>query len=276
MKNEIRSFDLDKLAEISSQYTTVRFGTEGCVNKFCKSMEELLTTDLKLKDIHIVTPRIPDKYMEKTVRYIEEVKEKYGIESIVINDYGLLYKLKGIGMKFNEVIIGRTLIRSLAYVPWGNFIIRDENDSMKENLLMANIFHKSKIEFFKEYDVTGVELCQSPLLKETIEILHENNMKAYVYHNTVIATIGRTCPIVRMKKTTAVDCEHLCDTCYKVELDKVWGVNKFMYQDPSQEVRDLVPDYMLKENVVYYITKSPVAEDTADYIIFDYKLNKEA
>lgn len=275
MDIELRGVPINKINVENDQYSIIRVGTEGCVHKFCECLEALLNSDCMNQIIHLVSPRIPNKYMDRVIDYLEKVREQYNVESIVVNDYGLLYRMKTLGMKYQEIILGRTLVRSLAYTPWSNYIIRDEGDSIKENLLAANIFHKSKIEFFRQYNITGVELCSSPLLKETIEMVHENNIKAYVHLNTIIATIGRTCPIVRMKETSVGECQHLCNECYKVKLNKVWGVNKFMYQEPTQQIKDLIPDYLVKENVVYYKCNEMQSQELADVCIIDYMLNKE-
>ncbi len=255
---------------------SIRFGTEGCVNKFCYIMSELLGRQLDLEFINIVTPRIPEAYTNQVFDLIVKLDEKYKINSIVINDLGLLYRLKMAGLSFNEIIIGRTLVRSVSYVPWGDYITRDESEEVKRNLLMINMYHKSKLELLKNFNVTGVELCFFPLIDEAIEYLHDNGFMVYVHDKSIIASIGRTCPIVRMNNCMASKCEGLCDNSLNIKLSKTWGVNKIMFQEPSDEVKKLYPNFLLHENVVYHFYNSSVSQESlekADVIVYDKVIN---
>lgn len=251
MEKEIRGLDIDQaLARMDKQHR-IAVGTEGCVNKFCKELMEMVENVREINSpLTLVTPRVNEIYFEFCIATIVRFCEKYNVEYIVVNDYGVLNRLNNYGYK--NIVLGRTLVRSLSYTPWSEYILRDESDNAKDNLQMFNIIHKEKYEFYKKMGIIGFELCYSPKLEEGILKLRNEGFKVFYHSKDIIATLGRTCPISRIYGEEASRCNEKCSKVYKIRLNKVWGANKFMYDEPKAKTRGMVPTYYSIENVVYY------------------------
>lgn len=274
MKNEIRNISSKLIPQfVATHNELLGVGSERCVHKFCSELKDLLALDRTNKKIgelnfRIVSPRVPEAYVDSVIKYMKEVNDKFNVESIVINDYGILNRLKHI-KNFNlQLILGRTLIKSLEYVPWSDYILRNEDENVKRNLLLPNIYHLSKLELFSKFNVEGVELCATPSTEASIIWLKEKGMKVFVHFNTVIAAIGRTCPTARIYKAKIDKCINMCDKDLTLKLKENWGSNCVVKTD-------IVPTYHCIGNTVYYYKENNklFPYELSDGVIYDYILN---
>jgi hypothetical protein len=134
--------------------------------------------------------------------------------------------------------------------------------------------HKSKLDFYRDYNVTGFELCPQPKLLDAITYLKSYGFTAHIHFDTVLASIGRTCPFTRLHSISAKECGRLCRNTLSLELQETYGSHGLLYQPPSAETKDVVPVYLVKENAVFYRTTEYHDNFGEDSIIFDAVLDR--
>ncbi|MDA8334899.1 MAG: hypothetical protein M0Z41_07915 [Peptococcaceae bacterium] len=258
-------------------HTLIGIGSEGCVHKFCLTIRDMLELgehSAGQLTYRLITPRVPANYTDIVIQNIQTAVTNLRIQSIIINDYGILFRLMREKLEGIQLILGRTLIRSLEYVPWHKYILRNEDAATQEHLLRPSILHSDKVALFKQYNIGAVELCATPLVGDSIELLREHGILSYVHYDSIIATIGRSCPVVRMHRSKIGTCHNLCDTALNVALNRVWGVSQSLYQSPSPAASNITPAYICLGNVIYY---KGMNEDSFPFekgagIIFDYRI----
>lgn len=230
-------------------------GTEGCAKKFCHDMEEILSLDEDFNfELTLVTPRVGEELFYRLVGLIHKICHRYIIKYIVVNDYGVLNELQK--STYENIIIGRTLIRSLAYVPWCENLVVDETPKVKLNLFLPSIVHNAKIEFFKNYHIYGVELCATPLLEMAVNWLNANDVKIFYHYNTTISSIGRTCPYTRLMNNSVTECNYQCSEMLNVKLCQIWNAHSCLYEEKDVPSEFIIPEFFNIENVLYHITKN--------------------
>ena len=277
MINELRGVNLDELKQIELfEGEIIGVGSEGCVHDCIRKVLQLMNIAGKqfLNEIsfRIVTPRIPEKCMATMLNLLSEIASRVKVESIVINDYGLLYYLCKNHLLFGDIILGRTLIRTLADVPWNNLFWEAESLEMRESMLQANIMHLEKIELFKKYNVKGVELSPVKVNENIIANLQNMGLQCYVHYNNEIATIGRTCPRLRIKKSKAEGCVLDCDKSIELEFSQPYSLTKL-----DSKISSIYPILYNINNVIYH--RGNVFDkfdyQKSDGVIFDYRLCAE-
>lgn len=282
MINELRGISINKvLKENLLENEIIGVGSEGCVHELCVKAEEMIeykNAFEKVENFHIriITPRIPEEYMNKVVGYIEKLFTCFKVNSIIINDYGLLHRISKMNSFEIPIILGRTLIRTLSYVPWHSYILRGESEEKKSNLLQPNILHLEKLELYKKYNVAGVELCATTNNIDTIKVLKENSIMTFVNFDNIIATIGRTCPVARMLNEEVKQCKQLCRSALNVEFVKSQGIiNTAKYETKISD--EIVPRFLNLGSVVYHkkCIDKEFPYELSDGVIFDYRLSDE-
>lgn len=274
MINELRGIPLDILNSFELYSNEIiGIGSEGCIHDCIRKILRLLDmiNNKKINNnvrFRIITPRIPQKYMDVTTELLFSVFDKIKVESIVINDYGLLFKLKKSSYLKGFIILGRTLIRTLADVPWNNLIIGNEHLELQKDILRTNILHIDKIQLFKNYKVAGVEISPVKVNNDEIQKLRDAGIKCFVHYNNEIATIGRTCPRLRLEKGNANYCVLNCDKPITLEFYQGYGVTD------NIENKGLYPIFYNINNVIYHQQNVFKAFDfqKSDGIIYDYRL----
>lgn len=73
--------------------------------------------------------------MDRVLDKIKEFIKVFNVESIVVNDYGLLYRISKTEGLISEIILGRTLIRTIEDTPWYRLIVESEQEEVKIVLL---------------------------------------------------------------------------------------------------------------------------------------------
>lgn len=97
-----------------------------------------------------------------------------------------------------------------------------------------------------------------------------NNLISYVHYDNQIATIGRTCPRLRIIKSKAKGCTIDCDQAIQLEFFEPYGLSKLDF-----EKANIYPLMYNINNVIYHRGN---VYDKFDYqrsdgVIFDYRLN---
>lgn len=272
MTNELRGIVVEDIEELGKN-EIIGVGSEGCVhdciNKF-KALMDLSPKHDKTKiSFRLITPRIPEKYMDVMLRWIKRLTSELNVHSIVINDYGLLYKINKENFIFCNIILGRTLIRTLEDIPWNDLIIESESKEMKQAIVRSNIMHLEKINLFKSYNVSGVELSPVKSNERIIDELHKCGLQCFIHYNNEIATIGRTCPRLRIANFKGEKCFLECDKVIIMELVNPYGAYEY-----SGELQNIYPTLYNVNNVIYH--KKNIYDkfeyQNSDGIIFDYRL----
>lgn len=273
---ENRFIEIDELKkEKFDKNILVGIGSEGCVHAFCVSMDNYINyknvENINFK-FRIITPRIPNKYLDIVLKKIKQIVEKLEVESIVINDYGLLYNLYNSNIKKVDFILGRTLIRSLEYVPWAEYFLENEKKELKKNATTINMLHNSKLKLFKQFNIKGIEVCLTNGIYKDILMLKELGLKIYMHFNTIIGSIGRTCPLVRIFNDIEVgNCTSLCKSTLNIELSKMKSKNIMFYK---KEELNIMPKCKAIGNVIYYYSNiKDFPYKICDCVIFDNRLN---
>lgn len=272
---------LDKLP--FSPDIVIGIGAEGCPHKCCSEISTCINSaktnpSLLQHKYRLITPIIPEKYMDIVYDRVLEAVRTLHVESITVNDLGFLYKLSKNRDQFNhtDFILGRTLSKSWEYVPWVDKMLFTKDEELKKNILNPSILHKSKIEFFKTMHVSGVELCATPVISEHIETVKNYSMKVFMHYDTFVASVQRGCPVVRMHKCRAGRCENLCNDVIHLELDQIWGAGQLLYQTPTPSTMEIVPEYKCIENMVYFQKQTGAFPyEKCDEVIFDVRLHSD-
>ena len=277
MKNEVRGFDLplgeDK--EKDFEGLVIGLGSESCVHEFYYQAEKLFSFierkdfDISKYKLRIITPRIPQKYFEIIENYLRRFLAIIDIDSIIFNDYGLLHRMYN-QLSGVELILGRTLVRGLTYVPWSELILKDETFEMQDIISQLNIMHTPKIKLLKIYGIKGVELCPTINGYKTIDYLHNQEMNVYVNYNNIIASVGRACPLVRMLDKNISNCGQLCKKALNIEFVRPGG---FIINQKGT-YNELIPNFKCVGNMILYHKNIFVdfPYNKSDGVIFDCRL----
>lgn len=275
MINELRGIALDKLNQMElHDGEIIGVGSEGCVHDCIRKFRQLLSISekeyFKKISFRIITSRVPEKCMSPILNMLSEIVKKVQVDSIVINDYGLLYCIKSNHLVANNLILGRTLIRTLADVPWHNLFVEAESLDTRESMMQANIMHLEKIELFKKYNIRGVELSPVDVNEKIIYSLQKIGVQCYVHYDNQIATIGRTCPRLRIIKSKAKGCTIDCDQAIQLEFFEPYGLSKLDFDKAN-----VYPLMYNINNVIYHRGNvyDKFEYQRSDGIIFDYRLN---
>lgn len=277
MENELRFINDDIKSKYIDGTEVVGIGSEGCVYDFYNKVNKIIMNknNPKFRKLRyrLIVPRIPEKHMGRIVKSIYEFIQVFDTKSIVINDYGLLHRLNKLNYLSIDIILGRTLIRTLGDTPWYNFIIENEKKEQQDCIIQSNILHIEKLELFKRYGVNGVELSPIKSNQEVIDKLHKFDISSFVHFDSEIATIGRTCPYIRMLHKYAHECKENCDKVINIKLQRAYGV--VTENDASSNEEEIFPHFWGLGNVIYH--KKNIDRyfqyEKSDGVIFNYLLD---
>lgn len=275
MINELRYINEEELekAEIYAG-EVIGVGSEGCVHDFYNKINSFIAYKEKFSKLQyrLITPRIPLKHMNRVLQIIDEFIKLFDVMAIVINDYGLLYQFNKLNNKHINIILGRTLIRTMADSPWYKLITENEKETIREEIVQPNILHFEKVELFKEYGVGGVELSPIKENQEAIIKLHDYDICSFVHFDSEIATIGRTCPFVRMLNKNTYECKQNCNKVINIEFQKSYGI---VSPKDTNNKDSIFPHFFGVGNVIYHKKNiDPTFKyDVGDGIIFNYLLD---
>lgn len=234
MKNEYRYTWIDQISNESlRQADIVSFGSESCLFPvfYIDGCWTLFLSLLKKSErLKIVTPRISQIDLRKTIELLERIFALNIPIDIVINDWGLL-KYCFIRNNVFKIHIGRQLSRSLIDCPWHEEILENEKSSV-QGIMKEHPFNSMRlIRIFEEMGVVGIELNS---LEEgmNLHFLLESNMELSIHEKNYLITCGRTC--LAQKILQGIPCYELCDKQYELELAGKW-LNVFQNQN---EVND--------------------------------------
>ncbi len=247
----LRNLTIKEIATLKGYVFEV--GSESCSIKFCQEIRNLVENRHLCigKKITIVTPKVPQAYVEMVVMHILDVIEMIDITAIIINDYGVLFELRKSGVKV-EFIFGRLLVRSQEYEH--NYMKRldlYENKDVLQSWLNPSILHYKKIELLKKMNFTGVELSPSDSVKNLLLDIKGFELDVFVHYNLFIGAVGRACVSAKQNNVRTGNCSNLCSTTYNLKLSKMYG----NFDTPSQEEVDEFSENIVIGNVLYFLKK---------------------
>lgn len=266
----LRHLPLEKILVQSN--IIFEIGSESCSIKFCNEIQTFIeNSELCLgKKFRIVSPKVPQAYIEPVVKCILQVIDRLDIETIIINDYGILYELRKAGVK-KKFIFGRLLVRSQEYEH--NYLKRIdplENEDVLESWLNPNILHKSKLEFLKLMNFTGVELSPSDSVKNLLLNIKEFDFDVYVHYNSMVGATGRACVCAKHSHIKPENCSELCETKYNLQLSRMYG----NFSTPTQEEINMFSRNVVIGNIVYFVNEvKDFPFDKCRDVIIDTRIN---
>ncbi|WP_410769399.1 hypothetical protein [Fontibacillus sp. BL9] len=242
--------DLQKLKESGCVF----LGDEGCVYKLPHKAEIVqLQNALKNTEIHIITPLVSQKNLQYAKEVIDELISTHLIHSLTFNDYGLLYytvnKYPNGHVKY---YLGRLLTKSFSDCPWSDHLNREEDDSIKAYMNGFVLNDPRKINMFKSMGIKGAHLSVSKKNIEGLNEITETGLEVIVHMNTIIGSASRICSQAQYSATLYPDCKEACEQPSVLKLSKLWSIKARGYVDPSEEVRQIVPEYYVSGNITYY------------------------
>lgn len=276
MTNEIRNISIEEINNYDCHDYILGIGSEGCVHSFYTKIDKFIGNKDKVDrrySFRIITPRVPLKHMDRVLDKIKEFIKVFNVESIVVNDYGLLYRISKTEGLISEIILGRTLIRTIEDTPWYRLIVESEQEEVKNSIIKPNILHLQKLELFNIYNIKGVELSPVKGNIEALKKLKMYGIKAFIHYKNELATIGRTCPLMRALEKDTYECKKDCNNIVNIQFKKGYGI---MDEKKIQD-EEVVPDFWGIENAFYH--KFNIDEkfdyDKCDGVIYNYLLDAE-
>jgi hypothetical protein len=259
-----------------NDFEVIGLGHIGCFHKMSLLTEYHLQRIYNLqKEIKIELPIIYENQMQSALHKLHSWMT-YPV-SLVINDYGMLFELKKLGITENvPIYLGRNLISSFFNCPWyGNILIEEEID-VKEMWNQVNVDNEEMIQFLKENKVVGIDIDISPYMEKSILELRNRGFEVNAFVQNPIASISRSCHIVRNLNEKIGSCQHLCNKPVQLQPMESWNRFDDAYKRISKTTREEIGQLLAYGNVVVSKTNSPLEIDyTVDSICHDFRFSEE-
>lgn len=186
-----------------SSSENIVLGSEICPVHLLKQMnkEIINVAARKKKQIRFVTPIVPQKYIDEIYDVICSLPAN---SKVTFNDYGLLYKCRGI-ISSNRLVpvLGRIITHSLIDCPWYESIVKYDNQYM--NILKRNnMDFASKIEFMRDLGIKEIEVNNCP--QDSLANFHKNGIGVVQYSTYNILSVSRTCFYAKFVDISTTDC----------------------------------------------------------------------
>ncbi len=200
----------------------------------------------------IIIPRVQQRYYHEVILKIKEFMD-YNLE-FVINDFGIINYLVDSNISV-KVILGRTLTKSLLYVPWNEYITLKESEDNKNNIMQFNIYDDIKIIEYKKlgiqgFEISNLESSKIENLKFIIDYILNQDMEIGIHMDNIIQTIGRSCPTLKaLKENLRHDvCNNYCGKRIDIHPNKIFNGLNGLYEDFD---KNFSFKYYIIENIVY-------------------------
>lgn len=220
-----------------SKYDSFSIGHESCIHKFWdivnnkKNIEFLKVIKKEQKEIKLLTPFIPEKLWDDfSNRFKVLISSELFMNSVIIvNDLGLLTYVHKLETD-RKFCMGRSLIFSFEYTPWGDMIYESEDESIKAIIKQLNFYDDDKINYYRKYNVSEIEVNYKPGIYDSIKNIEKKGIRVIVNKRDFLYGIQRSCEVKR-KHNNRQDCQSLCDDKTRICLYKIW--EQAEYYDPD-------------------------------------------
>jgi hypothetical protein len=244
----------------------IAFGDYGCPNIIPKTAEiiefknRLATRNIEL---HYISPKVNQAVINKEYDRVLSLMDE-GI-SISINDWGLLFKLKKQITFKNNIYIGRLLTKSVFNWAWSNISFAKENRSEIDYLVQNNFNHKQKIDYFKQWNIKGIEANAYIAGEPSYRRIKEQGFEIIGFIDNIILSVARACPIARLKGINMY-----VDQCRGFCQDEVIEV---ITADDRQKA--IYPQMELRGNVLYRPQNLSFSWHGYKKLVFQWRKEKE-
>lgn len=252
MKKEWQVIDVND-QNWSADLSGLVLGDEGCIYRALderwsvlleKGLEKGLT-------IRFLTPLVPNKHMEELVQRIRDYSEHTQLK-VTFNDLGLLERCHDLIQKQRIYpVVGRILTRSFLDCPWHKDLLSNEDPNLVDEFVGYTYAHQAKWDILHQYGIKELEINYHD--QKHIEELHESGFSLTTYKSNLLISIGRLCYSARWHGLQLPEC-HKDDRCRKklqIELDKLWGKSKLMYEEPTPFMKSRFSQLYILGNAVY-------------------------
>lgn len=241
-----------------SEDSILAFGSEQCSVCFLKQTQSIVTSSDVITSEHgitIVTPKVDEFHFAAVVDRIDKIRKLYNIVSIVVNDWGILQHFCETNNHI-DLTIGRVLLGSFGYRDsFSDLLLHEEDPLIARNALAPSALHLQKIELFREYGATAVEVCHSPFESDYANSLKKYGLAIHLHINTMLVALSKVC-----YKSSAINDNQLCNMeCSsqpeRLQLVHIDGYNPLskhsLNESEYHELCDSFPQFYLTGNAVY-------------------------
>jgi len=225
---------------VKSHVDAVRFGSELCERKI-PSLQTLKRAYSLVEDhgkgFMYVTPRLPDRALEKVKEHIDFLSGKGA--KIVVNDLGLLNVLSD--QPGLSLWLGRYLTFLPARCPW-RLELRDmlfltlsvklmmSRGKVADLFYQTNLNYEPTMEFFKRHGVRGVDLEWIPKCFRSYKALADSGLGLSIHLYMIPVAVTRKCHTARFLGKKRIDrCDKPCHYRFFRIIHSKLGVEMFLW-----------------------------------------------
>lgn len=202
--------------EVQSEIDTVFVGHYGCQKAAQYSMKQALNLKKEYEiNLHYISPKTTNDIINLEGEYIVKLLEA-GIK-VSINDWGLLYHLKKLGVPFNSIYLGRLLSKSIADWVWSDIFFQKEQKNTVKYLSQTNLNDTVKIEWLKSFNIAGVEVTIHKDSEKSYEKIKENGFQVIGYVDNEIIALSRACLFKKLDEQSNTICDRQCYNVIKAK-----------------------------------------------------------
>lgn len=251
----VREYIVNQVKDISNIdcESGIVIGDEGCIYRLIHNdiLEMAKEAGKRKINVRLLTPFVPDKYMEQAYNQIEKISNVCKLK-VTFNDYGLLHRCKKIIESGNIIpVAGRILTRSIIDCPWYSKLLTHENEELKDAIVGSNYYHSSKWDTIKKCGINELEI-------NTIEDKYDDEIEKSGFDTTYhadnnIISVGRVCFAARWYKLELPKCceSPKCQSKISIDLYKKWSKKIHMCEEADMSIKKYYDHMYLQGNVVY-------------------------
>ncbi|MCL2050374.1 MAG: hypothetical protein FWG91_01385 [Lachnospiraceae bacterium] len=219
---EHRIIWIDKITKKHlSEADIISIGSESCViplTNIDSNWDFFMALSGMGKRLKIVTPRISQCDLKKTIKLIEKIISLRKAIEIVANDWGILYYC----IEHKDLIglhIGRQLCRSLFDCPWYQEILENESEDMANIISSHPYCSNEKIRTLYKMGIKGIEI-NAISQRFDFEPLRNNNIEVAIHYDDYLLSCGREC--LAKKIIPDKNCKEICEDNFALYPSGKW------------------------------------------------------
>ena len=223
----IDCFNFDITADYT-KYESFSIGHESCILKFFQIIQHPKFIDFLKeqkqcnKKIRILTPFVPQQYLSEMKVLLNRLlrNELFSQSVIIVNYLVMLYYIHQLDPQ-RRICLGRTLVFSFDFTPWGELIYANESQDIQEVIKQVNFYDNVKMMFYKRFNVMSLETNITQNTLDSLIKLKEAGFDIFINESLYLYGIQRSCYIRRL--SPVCQCDHLkCDQIKEIFLASQW------------------------------------------------------